>query len=1167
VNDVHVEAELVAYLDGELNATDRARVEAHLARCPACAVALEELRALAGDLDATLDAALTPVRLSYDADTHIRQVLRDRLERPRWRWSALWQRRGVFAQAMMALLLVIFSLNTYQVFTLPAPVPQETLVLGQDRFAPGSEAALRVIVRSAGAVLGAAPVAGAEIAVSLKAASGVIRPIYQGVTDASGTADVAFTVPNDLSGAVDLVVETRSAAGDERIVRPVNIVRSYKIYLASDKPAYRPSQTLHMRALVLDALDLKPVVGQDVTFIVLDGAGQRFSQQDVALSEYGIAAFDVALPTSASLGTYTLQAQLGDTLSERAVTVDDYTLPAFRVAVDTDYTFYAPGERVQGTVEAAYFFGKPVTEGVVVLNGYTDPADPRAIIALVGETDAQGRFAFAFDLPDAFTQDASALFTLEVEVVDAAGQSAGLRQQIPIAPQPVVIKAVPESGALKPGVENVVYVMTAYPDGTPAETTLAVDVAGRSFPLTTSYGLAELRFVPAAGTTVLDIVARDAAGAEGRVTLPLTVDSAPDVLLLRAERAAYEVGETLRLEALLTADVETVYLDVVRARQMVATLSAPVVNGRAVFALDVDANLVGALELRAYALADGASVADTRLVVVDAPRQVAVDVTADQPQYRPGETAHLRIETGRGGEPVASALGIAVVDPSVYALDTLPPGFARTYFLLDGAMLERRGSVAGLDVPALLDAEVGVRAAQDVAAQAAWAGAPVADVALRASAVTAPVDESARAQRVLASQLASVLAVLPLVVSVIVVRGLAPVGVLGRALRRLGWGLLAGVVIAPLAIVGGLLGLLLPALGAAAAAGLLVIVLVLLVVVLIHGWRRRDVRVQLVAGLVALYLVLGGLLTALAARGSNPAGWLLVAVVATFLLLVGVLVLLGQGLVVEGRRAVGWITTALAILLVFLAVTLPAVPALTSDLTRALGNPAIYVGPLGWMTGCGVMNASPTEAPASEVEKTKEPEAMEPTALLTAMPSTPSPAPTATPASTPLPIPAAPYPLRHIFPETLYWAPEALTGEDGTLTFDLPLADMITTWRLTALASTLDGDLGAATYDLTVFQDFFVELAVPDDIQVGDPVTVTATIYNFLDEAQGVTVLPQPDSWYTLLAGADAVVVPADGVASVLLVIRPDERGTFAFQVSVEGARMGDTAAVEVTVP
>ncbi|MEJ5308734.1 MAG: MG2 domain-containing protein [Anaerolineae bacterium] len=1158
MNDIHVEDELIAYLDGELDATERARVEAHLARCPACAAALQELRVLSRDLDATFDAAMSPVRLSYAAASHIRDVLRARLERPRWQW-AFWLRRGLVAQAVMALLLIVFSFNAYRVFTLPAaPAPQETLVLGQDRFAPGTEAALRVIVRS----MGAAPVAGAEIAVQLAS-----REVYKGVTDASGSADVTFTVPDALSGAADLIVETHSAAGESRVVRPIRIERAYKIYLAGDKPAYRPGQTLHARALVLDAVDFKPVTGQRLAFELLDAKGKRLAGIAVDLSEFGVGAWNFDLPSSTPVGTYVLRARVRDTVSERTVTVDTYDLPAFNVTLETARAFYVPGETVQGTVDAAYFFGKPVAGGQVTLRSSDG-------VVASGETDARGRFDFSFSLPPDVPVAASTLFEVDVEVVDVAGQRTGLRHQIPVAPEPILIKAIPESGLLKPGVENTVYVMTAYPDGTPAETTLTVTIAGRDYSAVTSYGLAEVRFTPMAGMTTLRIAARDAAGAEGREIITLRADMAAGVLLLRAERAAYTVGDTLRLEALLTGDAQTVYLDVIHARQTAAVLSAPVVDGRATFALDLDHSHVGALELRAYTVTpEGDFVADTRLVVVDAPGRVTVDVSADRESYYPGETARVNIQTSRevGGvaAPVEAALGIAVVDASVYALDTLPPGFARAYFLLEQAMLERR-DVTGLDVSALLAAETQARAAQDVAAQAAWAGAPVADFTLRATAKVTPVDEAARARQTLAGRLALVLVLLPLLVSLVVVRGLAPVGVLGRALRRLGWGVLGAVILAPLAVGGVALALLLPAFVGVILVGLLSLILVLLTVVLIHGWRRRDVRVQLVAGLLAVYLLLGGLLVVLAAQGNGPAGWLLVLLVVTFLLLIGALALLGQGLVVEGQRAVGWVTTALAILFIFLAVTLPAVPALTSGLTRALGNPLLYAGPLAWISGC----AKPTSAPATEAPATREPLEVEKTVEKTLevekaveLPATPSPAPTAVPEITPLPIPAEPYPLRHIFPETLYWAPEALTGADGALAFDLPLADTITTWKLTALASTRDGDLGAAAYDLVVFQDFFVELALAEEIRVGEPLTITATIYNFLPAAQNVSVLPSPDSWYTLLSAADMVTVPADGVASAQIVIRPEERGTFLFRVNAEGAQMGDAVGIEVTVP
>ena len=97
---------------------------------------------------------------------------------------------------------------------------------------------------------------------SLRAAPDVIRQVYQGATDADGAAEVTFTVPEDLPSTADLVIETRSPAGEAQIVRPIRIARAYKIYLSSDKPAYRPGHTLHLRALVLDAADFTPATGK-----------------------------------------------------------------------------------------------------------------------------------------------------------------------------------------------------------------------------------------------------------------------------------------------------------------------------------------------------------------------------------------------------------------------------------------------------------------------------------------------------------------------------------------------------------------------------------------------------------------------------------------------------------------------------------------------------------------------------------------------------------------------------------------------------------------------------------------------------------------------------------------------------------------------------------------
>jgi hypothetical protein len=1182
----HVVMELLAYLDGELSDRERARVEAHLAECSRCTAELEQLRMLRRELDATFDAALSPVRLPAAADARIRDRLRARTgPRPLWR---LWQRRGLVAQALLAVCVLVFVFATQQTISPPLPAgPQETLVIGQDRLAPGSQAALRVLVHTAAeAAAPAAPIEGAEIVVRIGRTPGLASIAYTGRTDANGTAEVAFTVPEDLEGEASLVIETSSAGGEDRIVRPITITRDYKLFLSSDKSAYRPGQTIRVRALTLDAVGLRPAAGKEIAFTVFDPAGRRLEHRMVPGSDFGIAGFDFSLPPDAPHGQYALQAALGDTISERLVDVGAYELPAFRVAVETGRTFYGPGQRVTGFVQAECFFGKPVADGQVTLRGYVGAPERVQVVQVLGDTDDQGRFEFTFDLPPSLGRGATeepVSFDLEVEIADMAGQREGIRRVLPVAAQPIIISAVPENGLLEPNVENVIFILTSYPDGRPAQTALKVSVDGREHLLSTGpYGLAEFRHVPMGSSTRFHIHARDAQEAEGDAAFTVESDRAPQTLLLRAERAVYEVGDTLRAEALLggvgEAATSSVYLDVVRAGQTVATLSAPVEDGRAVFALDLDGTMIGALELHAYSVLpqvvrgssgddgsvmnlweDSAFVQDARLVVVKAPRQVAVAVTADREEYRPGETAYLQVQTDR-----PAALGIGVVDESVYAIETQPPGFARAYFLLEREFLERQAP--GLDLPALLDAEAEIQAAQDMAARAAWADVPAAGFTLSVQSVAEP-QEDTDAQVVLSNQLGLLLVLLPLILSAVVARGLGPTGVLGRALRRVAVGGLMLCVASPLValVVGGGMWGLWAAIGAGAPVAILMVVVVLWGGLTIHGWLRRDTRVQLATGLLAAYLALGGLLVTLAARGGDPHTVLLALIVVTFLLAVAALTTLGQGLVLEGWRRSGWATTLLGLLLIPLVVYLPFVPGLASGLTWSVGNPTLYAGPVGWLVGCAY---APTEEPM-EAESSPE-AAVEATAVpaeLTEAPAVEEPAPTPAPTASPAPSAGEPFPLRQVFPETLYWNAEALTDEDGRLALDLPLSDNVTTWRLTALASTQDGELGVASYDIVVFQDFFIDLSLPPAVSRGEEVVVTVTLYNYLPQAQIVQIEPTPDRWYHLVSPPpQALTLHPNDVATARFTIRAEQSGRFSLQVRAAGEGTFDAVAREVTV-
>jgi 5-hydroxyisourate hydrolase-like protein (transthyretin family) len=643
-------------------------------------------------------------------------------------------------------LLVIFSViagfvGLYWVDTLPQRVDeQQTIVVGQTRFAPDSDASVRVVVQDFNK---GQPIAGVKVKVRLKLASGEVIAVYEGETDETGSLPVSFHVPADAAaGAVTeatLIVETLSAVGQDRVEQPITIEREYRLLLTSDKPLYQPGQVIHMRALALSTFDLTPARGATFHFLVEDAKGNKVYRKDVTASDFGIAAVDFLLADLVNQGSYKLSVSIegageSATRSEKTVEVRPYVLPKFGVEVSTDHSFYLPGQRVEGVVQADYFFGKPVAEGKVRIVGSVWDVERVVLVELLGQTDENGAYEFSFDLPEYFAgsglDSAQAQFALEVTVVDQTDHAEQTSQVLPIAEQPLIIEAVAESGVLKPGVENIVYVLTSYPDGRPAPAQLQIGVdGGEPVELASGeFGLAQFTFTPSlADYHYLNIVARDETGLEASRQINFETEYGSDSVLLRADRAAYVVGETMSLVAFTPVEFGSIYLDIVKDGQTLSTRSEKVEGGRVEFAVDVSADLYGTLELHAYkVLLEGTIVRDTRVVVVDAPNEIAIDVTADQDVYLPGELATMDFQTTGEGGGVQTALGLAIVDESVFALQRQDPGFAKLYFMLEQELMEPFYQVKGFELPAAISPEEEeIRLAQDQATKATWAGALV----------------------------------------------------------------------------------------------------------------------------------------------------------------------------------------------------------------------------------------------------------------------------------------------------------------------------------------------------------------------------------------------------------------------------------------------------------
>src|SRR5262249_16306942 len=94
---------------------------------------------------------------------------------------------------------------------------------------------------------------------------------------------------------------------------------------------------------------------------------------------------------------------------------------------------------------------------------------------------------------------------------------------------------------------------------------------------------------------------------------------------------------------------------------------------------------------------------------------------------------------------------------------------------------------------------------------------------------------------------------------------------------------------------------------------------------------------------------------------------------------------------------------------------------------------------------------------------------------------------------------AQPVRVRELFPETMLWRPALITDAEGVAKLPIDFADSITTWRLTASASSRGGLLGGVEAPLKVFQDFFVDLDLPVALTQNDEVAFPVAVYNYLD--------------------------------------------------------------------
>jgi hypothetical protein len=1123
--------------------------------------------------------------------------------RPRWIKvikSRIFQTVAIATTA--GLLLYVFYVVRYQ------PDPQGTIVLGQTTLLAESDAALRILVRDCARSL---PIAGAQVRLAIKG-QGITRDLGSFVTGEDGSLSDAVQVPSVQPGKYDLIIDSRSTVGKDHIVRRIEIKHSYNIYLTTDKPVYQPGQTIHMRTLVLNRMSLKPVAHYSIQFVVSDARGNKVFKSNPTTSEYGIASCDFKLAQEVNLGQYHILVIADDVTSQKTVMVKRYVLPKFKIDLTTDKSFYLPFERINGSVKTSYFYGKPVANAKVKITGRTFFERPIDIFKITGITDTTGRFEFNQNLSNFIvggtTIPSNALLDIEVAVEDSAGHEEVVLAQRPVAQQAINIHVFPEGTELIRGVENIFYVMTAYPNGQPAICELDVNGAIHNSDET---GITVYKTKANNRNLTLDIKATDREGRTG--TLDDRLEFWPhEGLLLRTDKAVYTAGETLHATVLSSFSTPRIFVDIIKNGQTVLTKTFSTHGTQSEFPINLSHDLCGTLKINAYAFTSkNGAVLDSRLVHVRGTDRLQIKTSLDKGVYEPGQTAKLDLEvTDKNGLPTPAALSLSAADEAVFYVCENRPGLMEQFFQAEEAYLRPAYKMAFVVSPTeLLSGQDRYQNLARVllsseAQQMDWnelMQIPDTDETTRHWS-TAAYEASLRQDYTLQAEsnseklaqakvfhhrhvtiplyilLILFILVIPLVMLSFLVHSVfSLLRTMTRDAKTKGAGNIptSDKHVYPYALLA-----LFP----------IIMYLILLVVQTLRGRDYDDFfdnvflfASMFVVGLPAVAIVLfprilafGTSLQSGKFRGEGSIAFLIFTG-----LVFAVLICVVKAVMKETSE---FFISLIAFLSFLLTLGFCLVAGVTSRIVRSkfyssLGKIGRFVLIAG-LAETLILHVWFLPVPLDPALRSINRRFRTPTTRffsnwrhagfggmggyfggfggggygMGGM------------GGSYIEVERPPR-IREYFPETLFWQPELITDKAGQASLDVPLADSITTWKMNVDAVSAIGQLGNSELNIPVFQDFFIDIDLPVALTRHDEISVPVLCYNYLPQQQTIQLTLQAASWYESQGPVtQRIELAPNDVISVVFPIRALDVGAHELVILAQGASMSDAVRRSIDV-
>jgi CD109 antigen len=484
--------------------------------------------------------------------------------------------------------------------------------------------------------------------------------------DVPGKGTISFAVPDIPEGEYGIRIKGNNFE-DEATIK---IERNFLIFVETDKPIYKPGQTIRMRAFTLDA-ELLPL-SENVIIEVQDAKGIKIFRKEVLTDDYGIATLDLPISTEPNLGVWKITAESSKGKTELDVRVEEYVLPKYEVKIDLPKQWYLVNEEITGVITSEYSFGKPVVGDLEIkASRYVGVWEEYATYNVAIDGEAEFTIPGPGYLAGVPAAGGQGNVILDVVVTEkSTGYEEKTSALLTVADSPVNIQIIPSGTTFKPELPFGILIVTETPDNQLIDTEVEVNVKyfNNDFEIfdtdeqtvNTVNGKVMLEITPPEESAALSIVVTTPQAYAERALEASYSPSGNFIHVEQISQGTPELGAEIKFKVYSTREAANFYYEVVSRGKMVFTSYSTDDE----ISFTTTPLMAPVSRLLVYQILPNSEVAADYLPFnVDSEYPHEVTVEFDTSEVKPGDEVDININTD--GQ---ARVGIAAVDRSVFIL-------------------------------------------------------------------------------------------------------------------------------------------------------------------------------------------------------------------------------------------------------------------------------------------------------------------------------------------------------------------------------------------------------------------------------------------------------------------------------------------------------------------